>query len=97
MKTQIEKTYFALNVHQFFCSAKTFTVNGKIANTEDFGTTEDTSPDEAPDYGCGNRQFIPYPVRNEILEKYEITEEEYIGIVEELVEKLSFGECDLCA
>lgn len=97
MKTQIENTYFALNVNQHFCSAKTFKVNGKVAYTEDFGTTEDTSPDEAPDYGCGNMQFIPYPVRNEILEKYEITEDEYNGIVESLVNGLSFGECDLCA
>lgn len=71
-------------------------INGVNLDYNDFGEKYDTEPEEAPEYGCGNMQFIPYfEVKQETLRKYNITEDEYRKIQNKL-NCLSFGCCGWC-
>lgn len=78
------------------CELEGFTINGHDAEYKDFGEKIDVEPEEAEPYACGNMQFIPYECRDEILEKYDITEGEYYLICHKLKEALSFGRCGWC-
>ena len=77
------------------CQLAEFKINGINAYYEDFGTKEDTRPQEAEPYGCGNMQFIPKAADADVLEKYGIDEQEYITICDAL-QCLSFGRCGWC-
>lgn len=87
------KTYDAL------CSTKIFTINGKAADSSDFGHSEDVSPETAEDYDycCGDRQFLPQESTPEVLARYNINEAEYQQICNELQNKLSWGSCGWCS
>lgn len=86
------------------CSLSLFVINGKEAEAEDFVDKYDHSPEEAYDYspeeaknyGCGDMRAEPLPVNQKILIKYDITEEEYFIIANDIAEKLSFGNCEWC-
>ena len=77
------------------CELKVFEINDIKADYMDFGTKEDTDTYNAPDYGCGNMQFTPKPVTQKVLDKYQITVDDYKKICEEL-DCLSFGRCYWC-
>ena len=82
------------------CVLKIFTINGKDANSDDFGSTFDHKEDcndEIVAYGCCNMYFEPNPPAREVLHKYNITEEEYYKICNELEDKLYVGHCEWCA
>lgn len=70
-------------------------INGVDFDYCDFGDKYDTEEENAEPYCCGNMKFIPKECDKKILEKYEITEEEYKQICVEL-DCLSFGSCGLC-
>lgn len=71
-------------------------INNVILEYEDFGTKEDINPKLAEPYGCGNMKFIPFDnVSDEVLNKYNITQEEAKQIQEKL-DCLSFGKCGWC-
>lgn len=75
---------------------KPITINGEILDYSDFGTKEDINPELAEPYGCGNMKFIPFAnVSDEVLIKYNITQEESKKIQEKL-DCLSFGKCGWC-
>ena len=78
-----------------YCYLPIFYINGIVAKEWDFGNHEDIASEEAAPYCCGNMQFLPHECRQEILEKYSITEEEYNQICKEL-DCLSFGCCGWC-
>ena len=78
------------------CELETFTINGKSANSFDFGETFDHINEEKEVYGCCNMYFEPNPPAREILHKYNITEEEYYKICSELEDKLYIGHCEWC-
>ena len=81
------------------CVLKIFTINGKDADSYDFGSTVDHKEecdDEIADYGCYNRYFESEPPTEEVLHKYNITEEEYYKICDELENKLYVGSCEWC-
>ena len=79
-----------------YCALSTFRINGIKADYNDFGYTEDIAPDRAEPYGCGNMQFIPDKnPQDGILEKYGITEDEWLRVLKEL-DCLSFGHCGWC-
>lgn len=78
------------------CELETFTINGKKANSMDFGDTYDHDEENAEPYGCGDMYFEPKTPTKKILNKYNITEEEYYNICNELVYKLCVGSCGLC-
>lgn len=88
---------YELEVYDALCATAIFTINGIEANAEDFGDLYDCEPRMDEEYGCGNRIFEVRPPSPEILQKYNITKEEYATISEELREKLSFGSCSWCA
>ena len=78
------------------CELETFTINGKKASSFDFGNTFDHINGEKEVYGCCNMYFEPNPPAEEILHKYNITEEEYYKICDELEDKLYVGRCEWC-
>ena len=81
------------------CVLKIFTINGKDADSYDFGSTVDHKEDyddEIIVYGCCNMYFEPNPLAREVLHKYNITEEEYYKICNELEDKLYVGHCEWC-
>lgn len=91
MKLEIE-------LMEYFCSVGDFTINGVIADTEDFGSQGDKSPDDAEEYGCGNMTFTPHDrLSPGVLAKYSITPDEFRFIAAGLAKQLSFGGCGLCA
>lgn len=77
------------------CSCKTFIINDVDADHTDFGEKCDESPED--EYGCGNMVFKSKDCTLEILQKYNITEAEYMLIAQQLTDGLSFGSCGYCA
>lgn len=82
--------------YEMLCGCINLFVKDKDADIDDFGEMKDLNPDNAPDYGCGDRGFAPAPATPEVLEKYGITEDEYNKICECLVDNLHVGYCGLC-
>ena len=82
------------------CELEVFTINGKKAKSFDFGMTsdhkEDYDDDEIAAYGCCDRYFESEPPTEKVLHKYNITEEEYYKICDELEDKLYVGHCEWC-
>lgn len=78
------------------CYAKIFNIGDQKAYQDDFGHKEDTLYWMAEPYGCGFCEFIVKEPTNDILNKYDITEEDYEKIAEALKEELFVGGCSLC-
>lgn len=78
------------------CELETFIINGKKANSEDFGEVYDHNKENKESYGCGNMYFESIPSTKEVLDKYNITKEEYDKICDELEDKLFIGRCGWC-
>jgi len=85
-----------LEVYGHLCSTRMFTINGKRAESRDFGDQYDANTEEAEEYGCGDMQFFRRESYKEILDKYKITEEEYDKVCDKLSHLLSFGRCGWC-
>ena len=67
--------------HGLPCELEIFTINGKNADSGDFGDHNEKIKEP---YGY----FDPKPLTKEVLDKYHITEEEYDTICNELEDKL---------
>lgn len=80
----------------FPCRLEVFTINGNSADQDDFGDTFDNHYEDADPYACANMQFISKPSTKEVLDKYNITEEDYYNICNELECKLCVGSCGWC-
>lgn len=78
------------------CSLEVFTINGKTAVLDDFGDIYDHDVESADEYECGDMHFDPKTPTKEVLDKYNITEEEYYNICNELEYKLCVGGCGWC-
>lgn len=78
------------------CRLEVFTINGKGAEIEDFGDTYDHDEENAEPYGCGDMYFESKLPTTEVLQRYNITADEYITICMELRNKLYVGECGWC-
>lgn len=76
------------------CSVEKFTIDGKSASEYDFGTV-DTYGDCMEGDCCA--RFIPDMPKQEILDKYDITLEQYAEIVEVLKETLCVNGCGWCS
>jgi hypothetical protein len=85
-----------LKIFSALCSTKRFTINGISADSSDFGSQTDEDPENAEDYGCGDMRFRSTVASNAVLEKYNITADEYKEVCEKLEEGLSFGSCGWC-
>lgn len=79
-----------------YCNLDVFTINGRYAVYEDFGSKYDHYSDGAEDYGCGDMRFEADPPTDEVLSKYGITKREYEAVCKKLKEELNFGRCGEC-
>ncbi len=84
-----------IKVFEALCELKEFKINDIKATYDDFGKLDDLNPKNAEPYGCGNMTFIPYPPKQEVLDKYNINLNEYYIICKKL-DCLSFGSCSWC-
>ncbi len=80
-----------------YCCCLEFSIGGIEADDADFGVGMDIDRENAEEYCCGNRQFFIRDSSKEVLEKYGITEEEYLDIAERLKKGLSWGRCGWCS
>lgn len=71
-------------------------INGKKTNLYDFGWSKDIDQDNAPPCGCGNRVFIPKPLKEYTLSKVGLTLDDVDDLNSILVEKFSIGFCRRC-
>ena len=78
------------------CRLEVFTINGKNADQNDFGYAYDHDIENAETDTCSNMQFEFKFITKEILDKYNITEEEYRIICYELKRVLREGKCNGC-
>ena len=85
-----------LEFGESLCYARTFVINGVVADSNDFGDQYDRDQENAEDYGCGNMQFTRKPSTPFVLGKYSIGENEYSEVCGRLEEGLSFGDCGWC-
>ena len=82
------------------CELMTFTINDIDADSTDFGRNVDNAEWDAPDYGCGCREFERYTEKDNIkncMEKYSLTWEEYYEICDMLEQALRVGQCSWCS
>lgn len=80
------------------CSLKIFTIRGKDASEEDFGTNADVAPENAEAYCCGCHKFTPYDRPSDgVLSKYHITKDEYKKVCDILEKVLYVGSCGWCS
>lgn len=85
-----------LDVYTSICETKSFCVNGVKATYKDFGEKLDTLPDKSKPNICGNMVFKPILPTQQVLDKYNITKNEYHHICTLLQSCISFGPCRLC-
>lgn len=89
---------YKIKAFECLCELSEFTINGIKAVYEDFGTKEDRDRRNAEPYCCENMKFIPYDEPDpKVLEKYNITEDEWIIICHKLDKTISFGRCGWCS
>ena len=82
--------------HGLPCELEIFTINGKGADSGDFGDIFDHNERIKEPYGCGDMRFDPKPPTKKVLDKYNLTKEEYYNICNELKCKLCVGRCGWC-
>ena len=83
------------------CELETFTIKGRRASKDDFGSTYEGN--RHCDYlnrksPCKNNHFksVPYKDNKSVADKYGLDEYEYIKVCEALEDKLYVGECKWC-
>lgn len=96
MKQGVVRMKLELTFGKWLCYCSSFEINDIRACSDDFGNQYDTDADNAPDYCCADMRFFPRPATQVILDKYNITLDEYNEICEKLEEGLSFGSCGWC-
>jgi hypothetical protein len=77
-----------------------FTINDIDADSTDFGRNVDNAEWDAPDYGCGCREFERYTEKDNIekcMETYSLTWDEFDDISSLLEEVLHVGQCAWCS
>lgn len=75
------------------CTPKVFTINGIYADPDDFGEVDKI----LGYYCCESRKFIGFEEPpTGILKKYNITEEEFFEICDELKDVLKVKSCSMC-
>lgn len=78
------------------CELEVFTINGKAANYRDFGDVYEHNEEAKEPYGCGDMYFESKLPTSEVLQRYNITVDEYNTICTELKNKLYIGKCGWC-
>ena len=71
-------------------------INGVQGYQHDFGYNWDDGESNYPYYFCKDRYFKPIKPSDRVLNRYNITKEEYNTICQELTRKLHVGSCGRC-
>ena len=79
-----------------FCIVEEMYVDGIMIDFFDLGLIKDIEPEKAPPCGCGHRAFVPKPPTTEILEKLNISKDEYDILMNILVKHMDYGLCKRC-
>lgn len=87
---------YTIKTYSSLCSLETFIINDIEADKDDFIVQYDHDQANAEGHGCGDMQAEIKDVEASILKKYNITEDMYRTIAEDVAEKVSFGCCGLC-
>jgi hypothetical protein len=95
-KGDLIMSFYIIEAYDCRCSLKTFKINGIDADYDEFGDKEDIDRENAADYCCGNMTFTPRNAKQEVLDKYKISQEQYDEVCDKLVDALSFGSCGWC-
>lgn len=82
--------------HELPCRLEVFTINGKNAEQNDFGKTFDVYYESGKRHTCFAMHFAPVYPTYKVLDKYNITEEEYCVICNKLERELLVGRCRWC-
>ena len=96
LELKVTNMKLELEIFSSLCSAAKFTINGVVAETNDFGDQGDQGYD-AEDYCCADMRFESKEPTQEVLDKYGISKAEYIIVAGQLEEGLSFGSCGWCS
>ena len=75
------------------CDVEIFTINGKEADLDDFG---EVKKGDIGRYQCELSGFAAKMPSSVILDKYQITVDEYAEIVEKLNAAFDYGTCTWC-
>ena len=86
-----------LSFYGCLCATNTFRINGVEADSDDFVDQYDHNRSNAPDYGCGHMSCDIKEPTPEVLDKYNINEQGFYEVAENLSDGLSFGRCGLCS
>ena len=85
------------------CVVTEFTIKKKRAELREFGHFEqgDKSGCTKPDvvkWGCYQKHFVslPYDQNLDVVEKYSLTEDEYVELVQYLETVFNIGTCEWC-
>ena len=73
------------------CYVSDFRINSNPADLNDFGVMIDFDPPKDGGYGCGDMTFQPHESNQKVLDKYDISEEDYYKITDVLHAYLSVG------
>lgn len=82
--------------HSLPCELEVFTINGIAANSMDFGNMYDHNEEAKEPYGCGDMYFESKLPTSDVLQRYNITVDEYNTICIDLENKLYVGKCGWC-
>lgn len=83
------------------CELETFTINGRNASKDLFGTTFEGRKECTPysrNSPCKNNRFkaFPYKENEDVAKRYGLDEYGYKKVCEALEDKLCIGECKWC-
>ena len=79
------------------CTLKTFLINGKEAEQDDFGHGKDLNPECASPFCCACWMYKSDKRKaRTAMKKYNITKEEFLDICNILEKTLDVGECGYC-
>lgn len=92
-----KKELYKLQVYGALCEPSIFEVKRKEADYEDFVDKYDHYPEGAEEYCCGDMSCDIKNPTQEVLDRYDITLDEYQEIAEKLSDELSFGRCGWCS
>ena len=87
---------FEAKVFECLCSTDKFVINGKDADSDDFVHQENVGDTLECGYGCTDMKAVPIMPTQKVMDKYNITLDEYTVIANDLETKLSLGECGWC-
>lgn len=99
LKEQLKRGNVTVDVEideSSMCHPTAIYINGIKANFYDLGRSMDINPELAPPCGCGNRVFVPKPIKAYTMQKYKLNPGDEKDLIYILKKKFSVGFCRRC-